>query len=174
MSCYSNWFTLLLLCTSAPLVWCCDRFDCGSSQVKREPLHLVTKDYGASLCQRMTLNTPQCWLFSPSAAWLELVTTNLCLPHDVATTLQKSYRPIPCHIGITRYFSLGLDGRRELKWGGAVHGSYWGAHMGTKTGFNPDCQIPCSVRLPRHLAHTGSYAQGSLALRTSYMHFKCY
>ena len=32
----SNWFTLLLLCTSAPLILCCDRFDRGSRQAKRE------------------------------------------------------------------------------------------------------------------------------------------
>ena len=48
---YSNWFTLLLLYNSAPLVLCCDRFDHGSSQVKREPVELVTEDYDVSLCQ---------------------------------------------------------------------------------------------------------------------------
>ena len=37
MSCNSNCFTLLMLCTSAPLVLCCDRFSHGSSQVQREP-----------------------------------------------------------------------------------------------------------------------------------------
>ena len=34
----SNWFTLLLLCTSAPLVLCCDRFDHCSRRAKREPV----------------------------------------------------------------------------------------------------------------------------------------
>ena len=54
MSYSSNWFTLLLLCTSAPLVLCCDRFDSGSKQVKREPVDLVTpEDYDVSLCQRI-------------------------------------------------------------------------------------------------------------------------
>ena len=32
----SNCFTLLLLCTSTPLVLCGDRLDCGSRQIKRE------------------------------------------------------------------------------------------------------------------------------------------
>ena len=32
-SCNCNWFTLLFLCISAPLVLCCDQFDCCSSQV---------------------------------------------------------------------------------------------------------------------------------------------
>ena len=49
----SNWFTLLLLCTSAPLVLYCDRFDRGSRQVKREPVDMVTEDYDVSLCQRV-------------------------------------------------------------------------------------------------------------------------
>ena len=49
----SNWFTLLLLCTSAPLVLCCDRFDRSSRQVKREPMDLVTEDYDVLLCQRI-------------------------------------------------------------------------------------------------------------------------
>ena len=54
MTSYSiNWFTLLLLCTSAPLVLCCDRFDHGSRQVKRELVDLVMEDYDVSLCQRM-------------------------------------------------------------------------------------------------------------------------
>ena len=44
----NNWFTLLLLCTSTPLVLCCDRFDRGSRQVNCE---LVTGDYDVSLCQ---------------------------------------------------------------------------------------------------------------------------
>ena len=33
----SSWFKLLLLCASALLVLCCDRFDRGSRQVKHEP-----------------------------------------------------------------------------------------------------------------------------------------
>ena len=45
MSYSSNWITLLLLCTSAPLVLCCDRFDHGSRQVKRDLVNLVTEDY---------------------------------------------------------------------------------------------------------------------------------
>ena len=53
MSCNSKWFTLLLLCTSALLVLGCDWFNHGSSQVKREPVDLVTEDYDLSLCQRI-------------------------------------------------------------------------------------------------------------------------
>ena len=51
----SNWFTLLLLhvCTSTPLVLCCDQFDRGSRQVKQEPIDLVTDDYDVTLCQRI-------------------------------------------------------------------------------------------------------------------------
>ena len=52
----SNWFTLLLLCTSAPLVLYCDRFDRGSRQVKREPVDMVTEDYDVSLCQRVGIH----------------------------------------------------------------------------------------------------------------------
>ena len=52
----SNWFTLLLLCTSAPLVLYCDRFDRGSRQVKREPVDMVTEDYDVSLCQRVVIH----------------------------------------------------------------------------------------------------------------------
>ena len=48
-------FTLLLLCTSAPLDLCCDRFDRGSGQGKREPVDLVTEDYDVPLCQRIPL-----------------------------------------------------------------------------------------------------------------------
>ena len=40
-----NWTTLLLLCTSAPLVLRCDRFNRGSRQVKHDPVNLVTEDY---------------------------------------------------------------------------------------------------------------------------------
>ena len=47
------WFTLLLLCTSAPLVLYCDRFDRGSRQVKREPVDLLMEDYDVSLSQRV-------------------------------------------------------------------------------------------------------------------------
>ena len=53
MSYSSNWFMLLLLCTSAPLVLCCDQFDRGSRRVKREPVDLVSEDYGVSLCQQI-------------------------------------------------------------------------------------------------------------------------
>ena len=49
-------FTLLLLCTSAPLVLCCDRFDHGSRQVRREPVDLVMMDYDTSLCQQISVN----------------------------------------------------------------------------------------------------------------------
>ena len=38
----SNWFMLLLLCISAPLVLCCDQFSCGSRQVQCEPVDLYT------------------------------------------------------------------------------------------------------------------------------------
>ena len=41
----SNWITILLLCTSSPLVLCCDRFDHGLRQVKSDPVGLVTEDY---------------------------------------------------------------------------------------------------------------------------------
>ena len=37
---HSNWFTLLLLCTSAPLVLCFNRFDRGLRQAKCEPVEL--------------------------------------------------------------------------------------------------------------------------------------
>ena len=43
----------MLLCTSAPLVLCCDWFDRGSKQVKREPVDLVMEDYDVSLCQQI-------------------------------------------------------------------------------------------------------------------------
>ena len=52
----SNWFTLLLLCTSAPLVLYCDRFDRGSRQVKREPVDLLMEDYDVSLFQRVGIH----------------------------------------------------------------------------------------------------------------------
>ena len=45
----SNWFTLMLLCTSTPLVLCCDRFVCG----KHEPVALVIENYDISLCQQI-------------------------------------------------------------------------------------------------------------------------
>ena len=47
------WFTLLLLCTSAPLVLCCDQFSCGLRQVKLKPVDLVMEDYDVSLCQQI-------------------------------------------------------------------------------------------------------------------------
>ena len=51
-----NWFTLLLLCTSGPLVLvigsvCGDQFNCGSRQVKCELVDPATEDYEVSLCQ---------------------------------------------------------------------------------------------------------------------------
>ena len=49
----SHWFMQLLLCASAPLVLCCDQFDRGSKQVKRESVDLVRDDYDVSLCQRI-------------------------------------------------------------------------------------------------------------------------
>ena len=49
----SNWITLLLLCTSAPLVLCCNRFDHGSRQVKRDSVDLVTEDYDITLRWRI-------------------------------------------------------------------------------------------------------------------------
>ena len=56
---------LLLLCTSAPLVLCCDRFDRGSRQAKRDPVDLVTQDYDITLHWRivttsMTISIPNC------------------------------------------------------------------------------------------------------------------
>ena len=54
----SDWFTLLLLCASAPLDLCCDQFDRDSGQVKREPVDLVTVDYDVSLCQRIGTAIP--------------------------------------------------------------------------------------------------------------------
>ena len=52
----SNWFALLLLCTSASLVLYCDRFDRGSKQVKREPVDLLMEDYDVSLSQRVGIH----------------------------------------------------------------------------------------------------------------------
>ena len=52
----SNCFTLLLLCTSGPLVLYCGQFDRGSRQVNREPVDLVTEDYDVSLCQRVGIH----------------------------------------------------------------------------------------------------------------------
>ena len=49
MSYNGNWITLLLLCTSAALVLCCDWFDRGSRQVMRDPVELVTVDYDITL-----------------------------------------------------------------------------------------------------------------------------
>ena len=46
----------LLLCTSAPLVLYCDRFDRGSRQVKREPVDLLMEDYDVSLFQRVGIH----------------------------------------------------------------------------------------------------------------------
>ena len=44
---------LLLLCTSAPLVLCCDWFDHGSRWIKRDPVDLVIEDYDIPLCWRI-------------------------------------------------------------------------------------------------------------------------
>ena len=55
MSFNSNWFTPLLLCTSAPLVLCRDMFNYGSSLVKCELVDLVTEDNDISLCQRILI-----------------------------------------------------------------------------------------------------------------------
>ena len=52
----SNWFTLLLLRTSAPLGLYCDRFDRGSRQVKRELVDLLMEDYDVSLFQRVGIH----------------------------------------------------------------------------------------------------------------------
>ena len=61
MSYSSNWFTLLLLFTSALLVLCCDPFNRGSIKVKHEPVNLVIEDYIVSLCQRIhLLSVEQC------------------------------------------------------------------------------------------------------------------
>ena len=49
----SNWFTLMLLCTSGPLVLCGDRFDHGLRKVQSELVDLATEDYDVSLCQRI-------------------------------------------------------------------------------------------------------------------------
>ena len=53
MSYSSNWFTLLMLCPTVPLVSCGDRFDCGSRQVKPQPVDLAMEDYDVSLCQQI-------------------------------------------------------------------------------------------------------------------------
>ena len=42
-----------MLCTSATLALCGDRFDRGSRQIKREPVGLATMDDDVSLCQRV-------------------------------------------------------------------------------------------------------------------------
>ena len=52
----SNWFTLLLICTSASLGLCGDRFNRGSRKVKREPVDLATEDYDESLFQRILVS----------------------------------------------------------------------------------------------------------------------
>ena len=46
----SNWITLPLLCTRTPLVWCCDRFNHSSRQVKPNPVDLVMEDFAITLC----------------------------------------------------------------------------------------------------------------------------
>ena len=52
----SNWFTVLLQCTSAPVVLYCDRFDRGSKQVKREPVDPLMEDCDVSLSQRVGIH----------------------------------------------------------------------------------------------------------------------
>ena len=53
----SNWIMLLLLCTSAPLVLCCDQFDHGSRQVKGDPVDLLTVNYDINV-KFVTLRWP--------------------------------------------------------------------------------------------------------------------
>ena len=122
MSYSSNWIMLLLLCTSAPLVLCCDRFDRGSRQVKRDPVDLVTEDYDITLRWRI-----------PKTFWLLLLITceveqkrnqwvfkeiNGFLKINFSGTIGKVnmnvlFLPVPC-LGITllevirtdQYFSI--------------------------------------------------------------------
>ena len=58
----SNWITLLLLYTSAPLVLCCDRLNCGSRQVMHDPVYLVTVDYCITLRWRIEVFDATCIL----------------------------------------------------------------------------------------------------------------
>ena len=58
----SNWFMLLLPCASAPFSLCCDQFDHGSTQAKRELVDLATEDYDVSLCQQIS-NIEQVFLY---------------------------------------------------------------------------------------------------------------
>ena len=45
MSCSTNCITLMMLCTRTPLVLCCDQFDRGSNQVKRDLVDLAIVGY---------------------------------------------------------------------------------------------------------------------------------
>ena len=61
----SNWITLLLLCTSAPLVLCCDRFDHGSRQVKRDP-----EDYTINNNDMLSYSlTTMMWFLTKRMIW---------------------------------------------------------------------------------------------------------
>ena len=52
--------TGLRYCYYAPVLhWFCDRIDCGSWQVKREPVNLVKEDYDISLCQQIAVTAMQ-------------------------------------------------------------------------------------------------------------------
>ena len=44
-----KWIMPQLLCSSSPLVFCCDQFDPGSRQVKHDPVDLVTEGYDITL-----------------------------------------------------------------------------------------------------------------------------
>ena len=62
MTSYStNWFTLLLLCTSTPLIFCSDQFDRGSRQVKREPFDLATLLANFTISTCLTHTEPKSW-----------------------------------------------------------------------------------------------------------------
>ena len=75
----SNWITLLLLCTSAALVLCCDLFNHGSRQLKRDPVDLVMDDHHIPLCWQVdkTFRFPLVGIFKVvqaeklSYTWLE-------------------------------------------------------------------------------------------------------
>ena len=76
MSYSSNWFTLLLLYTSAPLVLCDDWFDLSSRQVKCEPVNVATEDYDVSLHQRMES------IYCNFGFWHDLRLSSPYSPHD--------------------------------------------------------------------------------------------
>ena len=89
MTSYSirNWLTLLLLCTSAPLVLCCDQFDRGSRQAMRELVLLVTEDYDVSLCQRTVVNLDP----SEQNVWAGELNLHLFQPHNNLFNSLESY-----------------------------------------------------------------------------------